>query len=137
MGEIYKWEDKDECRNAGRTLGQLQGMILKKKITKATTKTIHKNAYYMGIELENEFPKAAEVRSSCGGYYLKWDVPGEGSGNRPKNRAVVLVDENDNLVEGKAWLWRHDDRVLELTPIWFKAGSDANREVMTGRGYVS
>jgi hypothetical protein len=131
---IYPWEPNNrECVLVARTLGELQGRILSGKITKTTTKTKYKHAYYMGRELEDSFPNDKTARENCNGYYLKWDVPGEGHGDRPKNRVVVLVDEDDNLVENKAWLWRHDNRVLSLTPIWFKPGSPANQEVMNGR----
>jgi hypothetical protein len=85
---------------------------LQRGVAKGTITDKTANAYYSGHELLAEFPGA----EPSGHKFLKKDCTGSGSGNsqRSKNRIIVLVDGSSNLVEGEAWLWRHDNRVLKL-----------------------
>jgi hypothetical protein len=114
MGQTLQYAENDQNhKNHADTLGQLQGGVVKGKITDKTA-----NAYYIGVELLAEFPGAKPPDCK----FLKKDCTGSGSGNsaRSKNRIVVLVDASSNLVEGEAWLWRHDNRVLKLGAGFFE-----------------
>jgi hypothetical protein len=113
MGETLKYLEADRShQNDADTLGQLQGGVVKGTITDKTP-----NAYYIGVELLAEFPMAKPP----GFKFLKKDCTGSGTGksDRSKNRIVVLVDASGQLVEGEGWLWRHDNRVLKLSPGFF------------------
>ncbi|MBL8675302.1 MAG: hypothetical protein JNL07_10470 [Rhodospirillales bacterium] len=114
MGQELLYAENDQNhKNHADTLGQLQGGIVKGTINGDTP-----NAPYTGFELLREFPTA----KPAGFKFLKKDCTGSGTGNsqRSKNRIVVLVDAAGQLVEGEAWLWRHDDRVLKLTKGFFE-----------------
>lgn len=121
MGETLKFQDNDNNHRChADTLGQLQAGVVKGTVTKNTP-----NAYFMGRELLEAFPGS----KGHGEAFLKMDCTGSGTGNsrRSKNRIVVKVKVNRNrgaetleLVEGEAWLWRHDDRVLKLDDGFFK-----------------
>lgn len=90
------------------------GMLLK-SVDKGTYKDLP-NSYYIGAEL-----KAAGEIKPVGCEYRKKDIAGKGNGNRTKNRIIVVVDTTTGKpVEGLAYLWRHDDRVLKLAPGFFK-----------------
>lgn len=108
MGETLKYNDNDNNHRChADTLGQLQGGIVKGTFTSKSP-----NAYFMGMELLQAFPGS----KGPGEYFLKKDCTGSGSGNsqRSKNRIIVKVDADGKLIEGEAWLWRHDNRVLKL-----------------------
>lgn len=114
MGQELQYAENDNNHRChGDTLGQLQGGIVKGTITDQTA-----NAYYIGVELLKEFPTAKPT----GHKFLKKDCTGSGTGKstRSKNRIVVRVDASGALVEGEAWLWRHDDRVLKLGKGFFE-----------------
>ena len=114
MGVVLAYSENDqEHKSWADDLGLLQGGIVK-----GTTNSDTPNAYYMGIELLAEYPAAR----AQGEKFLKKDCTGKGSGNstRSKNRVVVKIDANGALIEGAAWLWRHDNRVVQLGPGFFK-----------------
>lgn len=74
------------------------------------------NSYYSGHELA----QAGETKPDrC--EYRKKDVAGKGMGNRTKNRVIVAVHRTTGkAVEGLAYYWRHDNRVLKLSDGFFK-----------------
>jgi hypothetical protein len=95
--------------NIADDLGLLLGTV-----DKGTYKTLP-NSYYMGAELY----AAGEVKPA-GCEYRKKDIAGQGKGNRTKNRVIVAVNtETGKVVEGLAYLWRHDNRVNKLAPGFF------------------
>ena len=88
--------------------------LLLRAVDKGTYKTLP-NSYYMGAELS----AAGEIRPP-GCEYRKKDIAGQGTGNRTKNRVVVAVNTTtEKVVEGLAYLWRHDNRVNKLAPGFF------------------
>jgi hypothetical protein len=99
-----------EHRNFADTLGQMQALIEKGKLTKDST-----NALYTGHEL---------VRAGVfwDGLYLKKDCPGEGKTKmgRSQNRVIVRVTKEGTLVEDWAVAWRHDNRLLQLDRGFFE-----------------
>ena len=94
----------------------LQGGIDCKRVTAERKRG--NNAYYMGVELLKEFPEA----NAGGKTFLKADCVGSGKtpNGRSQNRIVVAVKDG-KVVEGEAWLWRHDNRVLKLGPGFFQS----------------
>ena len=88
--------------------------LLLANVDKGTYKTLP-NSYYIGLELA----QAGEIKPA-GCEYRKKDIAGQGRGNRTKNRIVVVVDTaTETVVEGIAYLWRHDNRVLKLNAGFF------------------
>lgn len=115
MGETLTYNDgilDHKCHAS--TLGLLQRGIDKGHITAERKPGNH--AYYAGHELLKLFPLA----KSGGITFLKADCTGSGKvpGGRSKNRIVVAVKDG-KVVDGEAYLWRHDDRVLKLGPNFF------------------
>ena len=106
---VYNDNDQ-EHRGFADTLGQLQGGIEAGTYTKTTM-----HAYYAGHELRDS-------GVSWEGYYLKKDCTGSGktANGRSKNRVIVALTDDDDLVEGWAVAWRHDDRLLSLDEGFFK-----------------
>jgi hypothetical protein len=103
-------DNVQEHRGFADTLGQLQGGILKGTYTRNST-----HAYYAGHELRDgdEAPGAH--------YYLKMDCPGSGRtrNGRSQNRIIVGMTRQNELIEGWAVAWRHDDRLLLLSAGFF------------------
>lgn len=118
--DTLKYNDNDEeHRCIGSSLGLLQGGIISKTYDQKT-----QHAYYAGHELAQKDPEHDGHREA-GGYYLKADVPGKGSGganSRTQNRVIVRVDKDGALEEGWAAYWRHDDRIMKLDAGFFKRG---------------
>lgn len=109
---VYNGNEREHV-NFADTLGMLQGRVVKGLVT---SKTPH--AYYIGLELLAKFP-GAKAKDEM---FLKADATGSGTGNsqRSKNRVIVRVDSTGTLVEGEAWIWRHDNRVEKLGEGFFK-----------------
>ncbi|MFI8746798.1 hypothetical protein ACIGKL_16755 [Pseudomonas sp. NPDC077186] len=106
-----KYNDNDqEHRGFADTLGQMLGLIDKGKLDRNTS-----HAYYAGHELRDS-------GVTWSGHFLKRDCPGSGKTKlgRSQNRVIVNIDSNDDLVEGWAVAWRHDDRLLLLDAGFFK-----------------
>lgn len=103
---VYNPNEREHV-NFADTLGTLQGRVAKGTVNKNTL-----NAYYIGLELTAKFPGS----KTGGEYFLKMDATGQGSGNsqRSKNRVIVKVDAVGGLIEGEAWIWRHDNRIEKL-----------------------
>ena len=102
-------ENEQEHKGFADTLGTMQGLIDKGKLTKDTS-----HAYYAGHELRDS-------GVSWDGIYLKTDCTGGGktANGRSQNRIVVKVKDGV-LVEDWAVAWRHDDRLLLLSSGFFK-----------------
>ena len=107
MPDLIYNPNEQEHVNFADTLGTLQGRVVKGTVNKNTA-----NAYYMGVELLAKFPGS----KTGGEYFLKMDATGHGTGNsqRSKNRLVVKVNAAGGLIEGEAWVWRHDNRIEKL-----------------------
>ena len=105
-------ENDLEHKNFADTLGQLQGEVIKGTINQNSP-----NAYYIGLELVDAYPMARGPNE----IFLKKDATGSGSGNsqRSKNRLIVKVNAAGKLIEGEAWVWRHDNRIQKLGPGFF------------------
>jgi len=103
---VYNANEREHV-NFADTLGALQGRVVKGTVNKSSA-----NAYYMGVELLAKFPGA----KTGGEYFLKADATGQGTGNseRSKNRVIVKVNAAGGLIEGEAWIWRHDNRIEKL-----------------------
>lgn len=112
MVDLAYNSNEREHVNFADTLGGLQRGIVKG--------TIHANtdhAYYIGLELLQKFPNARGV----GEKFLKCDATGAGAGNgRSKNRVVTKVNSAGALIEGEAWIWRHDNRVEKMGKGFFE-----------------
>jgi hypothetical protein len=53
--------------------------------------------------------------------YRKKDVSGQGKGLRTQNRVIIPMNTATNkVVEGVAYYWRHDNRVMKLSAEYFK-----------------
>lgn len=114
MGDTLKFnENEREHKNFADTLGTLQGRVVTGAVTEDT-----EHAYYKGVELLEVFPDA-----KGDGKFLKADCTGAGKAKngRSQNRIIVKIDSSGTLVEGEAWVWRHDDRVLKLDAGFFAA----------------
>ena len=122
---VIKYNDNEqEHRGFGDTLGRTQGLIIAGKLTRNSS-----HAYYAGHELK----KYGESWSR-GEYHLKMDCPGSGKTKfgRSKNRIIVRIDNEGNLVEGWAVAWRHDDRLLKLGSGFFDRGQMMRDFVING-----
>ena len=109
---LYNENDQDH-KSWADTLGQLQAEVVKGT---RTLQTAH--AYFGGFELLAIDPSARGE----GENFIKKDATGSGKvkGGRSKNRVIVKVDAAGALIEGQAWVWRHDDRFLKLGAGFFK-----------------
>ena len=107
MPDLTYNPNEREHVNFADTLGTLQGRVAKGTVNKSTA-----NAYYIGVELLAKYPGS----KSGGEYFLKMDATGHGSGSseRSKNRLIVKVTSAGGLIEGEAWVWRHDNRIEKL-----------------------
>ncbi|WP_374369896.1 hypothetical protein [Tabrizicola sp.] len=107
MPDLTYNPNEREHVNFADTLGTLQGRVAKGTVNKSTA-----NAYYIGVELLAKYPGS----KSGGEYFLKMDATGHGSGSseRSKNRLIVKVNSAGGLIEGEAWVWRHDNRIEKL-----------------------
>ena len=107
MPDLTYNPNEREHVNFADTLGTLQGRVAKGTVNKSTA-----NAYYIGVELLAKYPGS----KSGGEYFLKMDATGHGSGSseRSKNRLIVKVNSVGGLIEGEAWVWRHDNRIEKL-----------------------
>ena len=107
MPDLTYNPNEQEHVNIADTQGTLQGRVAKGTVNKSTA-----NAYYIGVELLAKYPGS----KSGGEYFLKMDATGHGSGSseRSKNRLIVKVNSAGGLIEGEAWVWRHDNRIEKL-----------------------
>lgn len=124
MGQLLTFNANDrEHKNFADTLGILQGRVVTGDVTTDT-----ENADYHGHELEAAFPGSKGT-----GAFLKADCTGAGETKtgRSQNRIVVKVDDARELVEGAAWLWRHDARVLQLDSGFFQAAQTMRKYILT------
>jgi hypothetical protein len=126
MPKIPTWDYSDnslEHRDAGDSLGQLQGLVVMGKLEmkngKIVTKWDQGHGYFSGFEL-----KQYDDTKVWGGYYVKKDcaaVTGsKGGSGRSTNRVVVRLTLQLALVEDWAVFWRHDNRCLLLQKGFFE-----------------
>lgn len=105
----YNSNDREHVGFAD-TLGMLQANIALGRVTRDTD-----HSYYAG----HEMPAGSKGQ---GEYFLKGDCTGAGATahGRSKNRIIVKMSKDDKLVEGAAWAWRHDNRILKLDAGFFE-----------------
>jgi hypothetical protein len=99
-----------ECKLIADDLGLLQRAVDNGTHTKLP------DAHYSCFEFA-----ALEEPVLPGCVYRKKDVSGQGKGLRTQNRVIIPMNTATNkVVEGVAYYWRHDNRVMKLSAEYFK-----------------
>ena len=116
-------DNVSEHRNIAGSLAALMVMVEKNGVD---TKNIS-HMYYAGHELCRVDQSAIKWKDVQKGFFVKKDVPGKGktTHGRTQNRVVAPVNKDGVQLQGIAWLWRHDERIIRLgTGFFTRANSD-------------